>query len=198
MSDQSILDQLAQALTPQQNSSPGKTAFSDAMEQYPVLKQHNIQGKTNLGGGPGYLEFWPPGETGTPDRPRPTEFNQNSPGVEVYDPRTRPVDVLGDAASHWLKDTDPTVKGYYDTFQKTMTPYQNEILRSQYDYAKSNGDPRPFDQWAEISGRPGYFRGYAFDQWPKEFTDRAYTQDQRVMFDNMNEYLRGNQPGVSK
>ena len=37
---------------------------------------------------------------------------------------------------------------------------------------------------------PGLFRGYAFEQWPKEFNDRVYTPEQKQMLDEMVQHLR--------
>jgi len=165
--------------------------FQQAMEQYPIIQRYGIKGKVNPGGSEGFLEFWPPDETGTPDRPRPQEFG-SAPGVEIYSEDTKPLDVLGDVASHWLIQKDPKVAGYYQQFQQSMTPEQQGRLREQYQYAVENfGEKRPFEQWSAISGLPGYFRGYAFKQWPDDFNQQAYTPEQRAMFDEMMQYLTG-------
>lgn len=170
-------------------SSPN--LLEQAAEQYPVLRKYNFQYKLNPSPGKGYLEFWPPDEPGAPDWKRPDEFPLDQPGLEVFDPKTRPIDIMGDVASHYLMKADPRVAQYYKDFQSSISPKQNEILADQYNYAKqNNGETRSFDQWKELSGMPAYFRGYAFDQWPAEFNRRAYTPDQMRQFDQMLRYLR--------
>lgn len=167
--------------------------FQQAMEKYPILQQHGIKGKVSPGAREGYLEFWPPGESGPPDYPRPKEFG-DSPGVEIYKDDTRPIDVLGDVTSHWLINQDPIVSKYYDDFKTSMTPDQRARLKEQYSYAQQNfEESRPYEDWESMTGMPGYFRGYAFQQWPEDFNQQAYTQDQRVMFDQMMNYLTGQQ-----
>lgn len=176
---------LAQALVAQ------PSVIDQAMQQYPILRSQGVQGVMNIGGGKGYLEFWPPGEPGTPDQPRPAQFG-NSPGVEVYSPQTRPIDILGDVVSHWMVNTDPRIKNYYQQFQKSLTGEQMNRLFQDYQYAQQNeGETRPFDQWATTSRIPAYFRGYAFQQWPADFNSQLYTPDQIAMFDEMMSYLTG-------
>ena len=166
-----------------------KDVFAEAMSKYPILRKSGVKGIMNLGGGDGYLEFWPPDERGTPDRPRPKSLGE-APGVEIYRDDTRPIDVLGDVVSHWLVEKDSKLKSYYDQFMSSMTPDQLARLSNQYNYARENyGEERPFSQWAERSGIPAYFRGYAFQQWEPEFNEEAYTLQQRRMFDEMMRYL---------
>lgn len=163
--------------------------MSTAQQQYPILQGLDLGYKYNPGGGSGFLEFWPADETGTPSSPRPSEFPMGKPGVEVYDPKTRPIDVLGDIVSHHLIHTDPTIKHYYQQFQDSMTSDQHATLRDQYDYAQKNqNEQRPYDVWAEHSGIPSYFRGYPFQQWDK--AEQMYTPDQLKMFDQMMMYLK--------
>lgn len=110
-------------------------------------------------------------------------------GIEVYNPKTRPIDIMGDVASHYLTQTDPTVKSFYEQFQQSMTPRQRDIMKEQYQHARQNeGEARPYDQWHERTGLPGYFRGYVFDQWPN--AREMYTPKQIEMFDKMHEYLK--------
>jgi hypothetical protein len=165
--------------------------FQQALEQYPIIQKYGIKGKTSPGAREGYLEFWPPGESGPPDYPRPKEFG-DSPGVEIYKSDTRPLDVLGDVTSHWLIDQDPTINGYYEQFKSGLNDAQRARLQEQYHYAQQNfNEARPYDQWESVSGLPGYFRGYAFQQWPEDFNQQAYTPEQRAMFDEMMKYLTG-------
>jgi hypothetical protein len=41
-----------------------------------------------------------------------------------------------------------------------------------------------------MTGLPGYFRGYPFQQWSPEIVEQAYNQDQRALLDEMLNYLR--------
>jgi hypothetical protein len=173
--------------------------LQQAQQKYPVLQKQNYGYVENFQQGGGFLEHWSPGEPGaapaTPgslDGLRPKQLPLNQPGVEIRDPNTRPIDILGDIVSHNLINTDPVIKGVYQKFQQSMTPDQQNILADQYQYAQKNeGETRSFDEWKQAAGIPGFFRGYAFDQWPKDFTDKAYTPEQKQMFDGMMQYLRG-------
>jgi hypothetical protein len=163
--------------------------MSQAAQEFPILRDLSVGYKESFGKGQGYLEFWPADETGTSDAPRPQEFPMGTVGVEVYDPKTRPIDIMGDVASHHLIQTDPYVKKAYEVFETSLTGDQRARLQDQYEYARRNeGERRPFNEWYEHSGLPGYFRGYAFDQW--ENAAELYTPDQRQLFDNMMDYLR--------
>lgn len=167
----------------------GDELFAQAQAEYPVLQRLALGYKYNPGGGPGFLEFWPGDEAGTPEYPRPKEFSLGTPGVEVFNPKTRPIDIMGDIASHYLKDTDPIVKQHYQQFEQSLQPWQRERIQEQYAHAQSNeGEQRPFAQWYEHSGLPAYFRGYAFQQW--ERPEEMYTPEQMRRFDQMNQYLR--------
>lgn len=141
------------------------------------------------------MESWMPGmATSIPGVDRPQEFPSNKMGVEVFDPKTRPIDVLGDVVSHHMVNSDPNIASTYQTFQKSMQPWQQDILQQQYQHAQSQQaapETRSFENWRDVSGLPAYFRGYAFDQWPKEATDKMYTPEQRGMLDSMMSYLRG-------
>jgi len=162
-----------------------------AKKEYPILNQYDIGYKYSPKQDSGYLEFFPADEPGSPERPRPKEFPVGRPLVEVYDPKTRPIDILGDIASHYMIEQDPRVQGYYSQFQKSLLPGQYDRLRSQYQFAQKNfGEERPYEQWYERTGLPGYFRGYPFQQWPQEFNETAYTPEQRQLLDEMMQYFR--------
>jgi hypothetical protein len=169
--------------------SQGLGIMETAQKEYPILQGLDLGYKYNPGGGKGFLEFWPSNEMGTPDAPRPKEFKPGQLGLEVYDPKTRPIDILGDVASHHLVQTDPTMKAFYDQFAQSLTPEQMATLKQQYQYAKQNeGETRPYEQWHEKTGLPAYFRGYAFDQWPD--SQSMYTPAQLKMFDRMMTHLK--------
>jgi hypothetical protein len=161
-----------------------------AQEEFPVLGGLGLSYVENPKEGAGYLEFWPAGEPGTLPYPRPQGIPQGKAGVEVRSSQTRPIDVMGDVASHHMIEADPYVKGYYKDFEKSLEPWQRERLREQYEYSRQHfGEDRSFDAWLEMSGLPGYFRGYPFDQW--EDPARMYTPGQMEGLDDMMAYLRG-------
>jgi len=171
---------------------PGLNLMDQAKQQYPILKDLGLNFKYNpqMGGQSGMLEFWPGDEQGTPKTPRPKEFPIGSLGVEVFDKKTRPIDILGDVVSHHLVNSDPTVKDYYNQFKQSLTPDQKTRLQSQYQWAQKNyGETRPYQQWEEHSGMPAYFRGYPFQQWDDAAS--AYTPEQLLMLDEMMKYLKG-------
>ena len=162
-------------------------AYEAALEQFPVL--HSQQ----LISGPGkQLEYWPPNEPGTPDRPRPDYIPIDQAGMELG-PNATPMDILGDIVSHHMVKKDPVIKKHYESFKNSLTGDQKEQLQAQYNYAaKNQNETRPYAAWEKSTGLPAYFRGYAFGQWPAEFNQKAYTPAQRYHFDRMMDYLRGN------
>lgn len=166
--------------------------MDQARQQYPVLNNYDIGYKNNIGGGPGYMESYVPGEEGTPENPRPKEFPLTQFGVENYRADSTPSDVMADITSHHLINVDPTVKQAYRDFTGSLEPWQHDILQNQYQYAQKNeGETRPYEAWRDASGLPGYFRGYAFQQWPADFNKRAYTPAQTQKLDQMMKYLKG-------
>jgi hypothetical protein len=205
-------DSLQQAVTGQPDSSPvapspdpqqggilpslsqSPSLLDQAREQYPLLKNHDIGYKENIGGGQGYMESWPPGETGTADSPRPAEFNKNQFGVENYSADSKPSDLAADVTSHHLINADPTIKKAYQDFQDSMTPWQESILKDQYAHAQANeGEKRPYAAWKAAAGVPAFFRGYTFGQWPASFNDEVYTSAQKQMLDGVISHLKGQQ-----
>lgn len=173
--------------------------LEQARAQYPVLKDQDYGYVENFKPNTGYLEHWDPGDAGVaPNSPtsldalRPASLPMDKHGLEIRDPSTRPIDVLGDIASHHLRFTDPVVKKSYENLQGSMTPDQQNILQDQYQYAQKNeGETGSFDDWKDRAGMPGFFRGYTFQQWPKEFNDKVYTPEQKSNLDNLMKYLSG-------
>jgi hypothetical protein len=164
-----------------------KDVFEQAMEMYPALRGLGIEYKISPNPEERrMLEFYPPNEKGSLDKPRTRELPINKIGVEVYNEDVKPLDVLGDVTSHWLIYNDPEYKRYYDNFVQSMTPKQKQRLKGQYEhYVSKEGEERPYEQWEQMTGLPAYFRGYPFKQWPDEFNQVAYTPEQREMFDRM-------------
>ena len=168
---------------------PPERLLDAAKMQYPILNNVDLNYKFNPKPNAGFLEFWPSDEPGSPERPRPQDFPMGKMGLEVYDPKTRPIDILGDVVSHHLIESDPTVSKYYNEFKAALTPDQKARLKEQYKHAQvEEGEKRPYEQWLERTGLPGYFRGYAFQQWdnPQEM----YPPEQLKAFDEMMAYLR--------
>lgn len=163
--------------------------FEQAKEQFAVLRGLDIDFKRSPGRSGEILEFWPADEPGSPDRPRPADFPLDRVGIEVFDDNTRPIDVMGDVASHHLIETDPRVRSVYQRFRGSLTDNQRQRLRAQYQHSVQNfGERRSFEEWREMNGLPAYFRGYAFQQWDNP--EDLYTQGQIEMFDDMMQYLR--------
>lgn len=166
--------------------------MDQARQQYPILNNYDIGYKNNVGGGQGWMESWPPNETGTLQSPRPKEFPIGQFGVENYRADSRPMDVLADITSHHLINFDPTVKQSYQDFSSSLEPWQTDILKDQYRHAQIfEGETRPYETWKQYSGLPGYFRGYTFQQWPEDFNKQAYTPQQMKMLDGVMNYLSG-------
>jgi hypothetical protein len=166
------------------------SVFDQAMQSYPALKDLGLVYKKNPRSDGPLLEFWPAGEPGAPDNPRPKDIPLNKPGVEVYSDKVRPIDILGDVVSHHLIEADPKIKSVYGAFQKSITPEQESMLREQYDHARANeGEERSYDQWRERSGLPAFFRGHPFQQWPEDFNQRVYTPEQMKLLDAMMQHL---------
>ena len=171
------------------DNSDGLGLWQSAQKEYPVLQGLGLSYKYNPGGGKGWLESWPAQETGTPEAPRPPEFPLGKQGIEIYNPQTRPIDIMGDVASHFMTQSHPEIAKHFETFANSMEPWQHDNLKDQYAFAKQfHGEKRPFEDWKQMSGLPAYFRGYAFDQWPD--AQSMYTPQQIQNFDSMMRYLR--------
>jgi hypothetical protein len=169
--------------------------LNQAQETFPLLKKYDIDYVETPQQGKGYLEFWPGDEEGTKDYPRPDSLKKGKPGLQVFDPSTRPIDVAGDIVSHHLINEDKTIKKHYADFKDSLTDDQKDRLKEQYQHAKDNeGETRSYKKWEEHSGLPAYFRGYAFQQWTKGRDDPAaaelYTPEQLDKFDDMLKYLK--------
>jgi hypothetical protein len=173
--------------------------YEQALQMYPKLSSVPISYKESLTDNKDvpFLEFWPKGESGSPNRPRPKEIDPNKLGVEVYKPTTRPEDVAGDIVSHHMVNTDPTLKKIYSDFEKSLDDGQKKDLKRQYvdEVIRMNReDPKEktptYKEWYDRSGLPSLFRGYTFKQWSPQEIKEAYRPDQLQMLDKVNEYLK--------
>lgn len=163
-----------------------------AAQQYPILKNLNVQSVTTpMQGDNRMLEFWPPDEPGDEQYPRPKELQMGRPGVQIISPNTKPSDVAADIVSHYLVNQDPKLSGLYQQFSNTFqSPEMQARLQHDYEWSKQNeGEKRPFQDWASITRIPDYFRGYMFKQWPASSYSQAYTDEQRALMDQMNSYI---------
>ena len=186
----SALPELRESLESTMADMKGRGIVDQAKKEFPMLgnvpMKYKVSPRDNVGG----LEYWNKEEVGTPESPRPKEFAIGEDGVEIYDVNIRPIDIMGDVASHNLIYNDPKMMQFYQQFTDSMTPDQQSRLKGQYRYAQEHhNEQRPFEQWSERSGMPGYFRGYPFQQWEKP--EEMYTQEQMKQFDAMMQYLRG-------
>lgn len=193
-----VISDDAAARMNQAASSAPPNLLEQARSQYPILNDQDIGYKYSAGRAPFMLESWGPGmDESIPGVGRPSEFPSDKFGIEVYDPKTRPIDILGDVVSHRLINTDPKIKGAYSDFTKSIEPWQEHILREQYAHAqKHEAEDRPYEQWREITGLPAYFRGYPFQQWGSDDEAKEYyTPSQLKRLDEMMDYLRGKPRG---
>jgi hypothetical protein len=172
------------------NEVIGQMLFERAKTDYPYLADKNIAFDYAPGKGRGFLEFYSPEETGSPEYPRPQNIPMGRVGVQVFDPKTRPIDILADYVSHYGVEKDPYLSERYQQFVQSFTPEQQQALQEQYAYYQQHPEykeTRPYEEWLKASGMPAYFRGYTFDQW-KDSQD-AYTQQQLELLNQIKQYL---------
>jgi len=180
--DQEIMDLVAKDRDPM--------LLDQAKAEFPVLKDLDIGYKYSPGAGKGFLEYYPPDEVGSPEYPRPKDLPMGKPGIEIFDPKTRPIDVLGDIASHYMIYNDPQMIDYYGRFEKSLSPEQQQFMQNKYEFEKEQyGEKRPYQQWYEMSGLPGYFRAYPFQQWSPEDIQRSYSPEQIELLNMVKQYL---------
>ena len=162
--------------------------FSDIVRMYPYLSDKNISYVYEPTKDRGFVEFYSPTEPGSKEYPRPKSLPMGGVGIQVLSKDAKPIDVLGDYVSHWGVYTDPFLKRTYQDFVNSLDDKQLNTLEKQYKYSQENfGENRPFSQWLEITGLPGYFRGYTFNQW--ENPEDMYRKDQLKLLDNVRSYL---------
>jgi len=173
------------------NDVIGSLMFESAKKEYPYLADKDIAFDYAPGQGRGFLEFYSPEETGSPEYPRPKNIPLGRVGVQVFDPKTRPIDILADYVSHYGVENDPYLSERYQQFQQSFTPEQQQRLQEQYAYYQQHPEykeSRPYEEWLKASGMPGYFRGYTFNQW--DDAKDMYTPEQLKTLDAVRSYLR--------
>lgn len=168
----------------------GAMMFEKARTDYPYLADKDIAYKYSPKEGRGFLEFYDPQEPGSPEYPRPKELPLGKVGIEVFDPKTKPIDILADYVSHYGVEKDPYLSELYKQFSSSMNPAQRQRLQEQYKYYQEHPEykeQRPYEQWEKASGMPGYFRGYTFNQWDNP--QDKYTAQQIQLLDQVRKYL---------
>jgi hypothetical protein len=165
------------------NDVIGSLMFENAKKEYPYLADKDIAFDYAPGQGRGFLEFYSPEETGSPEYPRPQNIPLGRVGVQVFDPKTY--------VSHYGVENDPYLSERYQQFQQSFTPEQQQRLQEQYAYYQQHPEykeSRPYEEWLKASGMPGYFRGYTFNQW--DDAKDMYTPEQLKTLDAVRSYLR--------
>ena len=144
--DTSVLDTIS--------ADKGAKLLEVAQKEYPYLAGKDIAYKYSPQQNPEYmLEFYKGG-----DLPEWAKGKQTA--IEVFNPKTTPLDILGDYASHYGVDTDPQLKALYAQFAGQLDP---KAMQERYQYHTQNlGENRPYEQWMQMTGLPEMFRGYTF------------------------------------
>ena len=155
------------------------TLMDLAAQQYPYLADKNIAyAYTPDPKSENMLEFYSPEETD-----RPESLPSGQVGVQVFNPNTKPSDLLADYVSHYATQKDPKIKPLYDAFASTL---DNKMMLDRYNWdVKNAGEKRPYEDWLKISGLPAVFRGYTFRQWPDSFNNRFYSPKQKQILDQI-------------
>ena len=180
--DTSVLDTIS--------ADKGANLLEAAQKEYPYLSNKDIAYKYSPQQGRGFLEFYSPEETGSPEYPRPKEIPMGKVGIEVFDPKTRPIDILADYVSHYGVEKDPTLAQRYQQFSQSFTPEQQKVLQEQYAWYQQHPEfkeSRPFEEWLKSTGIPGFFRGYTFNQW--DDAAKMYTPEQLQTLNAVRSYL---------
>ena len=107
--------------------------------------------------------------------------------IEVFNPKTSPLDILGDYVSHYGVEADPKLQQLYQQFQGQLDP---QLMQERYQYHTANlGENRPYEQWMQMTGLPEMFRGYTFNQWTPEESKEIYSPQQIKTLDAVRNYL---------
>ena len=190
MADKEELDSIDTSILDTIKTDRGNKLFERAQQEYPYLAGKDIAYKYSPQQGRGFLEFYDPQETGSPEYPRPKELPLGKVGIEVFNPKTRPIDILADYVSHYGVEKDPYLAQRYQEFIGSMSPQQRQILQQQYKYYQQHPEyqeKRPYEEWEKASGLPAYFRGYTFNQW--ENPQEMYSPQQIEMLNQVRKYL---------
>lgn len=168
-----------------------RNVVAEALRKYPILENDGLTGVVSLGAQPYKLEFWGPDDPGTREEPRPEAIPMGAIGVQIFSDSVRPIDVLADVVSHYMRFHDPRIKEYYQQFVASLTPEQWVRLKTDYAWSQKHevGPLPPYDVWVQRVRLPAYFRGYTFRQWPNSFNTKVFTQAQIKLFNKVRKYL---------
>ena len=172
--DTSVLDTI--------KADQGNKLFEKSQQEYPYLQDKNVAYKYSPQQNPEYmLEFYK-GE----DLPDWAKGKQAA--IEVFNPKTRSIDVLGDYVSHYGVEQDPQLAQMYQQFAGQLDP---AMMQQRYQYHTQNlGETRPYQEWYNMTGLPEMFRGYTFKQWGDDQEAKGmYTPQQLQTLDLVRQYL---------
>jgi hypothetical protein len=168
-----------------------ETARLEAIRQYPKLEGLGFQAGFDPDRS-GKVEFYPPGEGGSPQDPRPEQAPMDTPYISVRQPKYINPNVYFGEALHYLPKVDPYFSRLREAFRESLTPEQLEQSRKRYNwYAQNHGESRPYDKWFEISDLDAFIRGYLAPDERNEWAG-SYTPKQEMLMNSMKSYLKGN------
>jgi hypothetical protein len=169
----------------------------------PALAAHQadfavITGKP-MSKGTGQLESYPPGELSNPIPGKAT--------TEVYnqDPAALKNLITGDMLHHLGavddktgQPIDPKWRALKVQLLQSMTPQQQAVNQQAYDYYRSKGDPRSFDDFMDQSRGDEFIMGSLTpdkaDYWrghPGSHAESVYTPAQEAILQQMRDHLHG-------
>lgn len=137
--------------------------LTDTEKLYPFVKNNDIDITHDYrpGGSMGPIETYPIGETGPPDRPRPSDLPIDRNGIAIGSDAW-PIDLAGDIFSH----VDPygQTAGMY--MADSLTPKQMQEIQKQYlDYDETvRENAADVANRAKINGTSGLMRTAVFGQ----------------------------------
>jgi hypothetical protein len=170
---------------PNNDDVMGAMMFEKAQKEYPYLAGKDISFMYSPQQDDRMLEFWHPDEPGSSESPRPDTLPLGKPGVQVFNPKTSPLDILGDYVSHYGVQADPRLAAMYQQFGQSLDPAM--MQRRYAEHQQMFGEKRPYEDWYSSTGLPEYFRGYTFNQWPD--AAQMYTPEQLQILNQVRQYL---------
>ena len=162
-----------------------------AQKEYPFISRHNPSVIVNEGGGEGFAETYPRGETGRPlengEFSRPKSLPINKIGIEIYQPNKF---THHDIAGEVLHD-DPFANQIRDNLAKSWSPKQLDVLKKEaldYQHSINTGQD---EQRAIQNATDSALRGYVVNQWPKEVnTMLNYSPKQLQLIQSLQKYMK--------
>jgi len=138
----------------------------------------------NVGGG--YLEFYHPEESRSP--------NPGVPTIELFDPEVTGATLqnylFGDML-HYAPDKIPEFAKLRGEFRETITEEQDKVNRGAYKrYVDEGIENRDYDEWFDRSRLDAFIRGYITEQWTKGEDQMPYSDEQVRLLEKMKETLK--------